>query len=321
MPVADVLDLHPPVADLRADVIAGLSNSPKSLPPKWLYDEAGSELFDRICETEDYYPTRTERRIFEQHGEAIAEALGPGVTLIEPGAGSGEKAERLLGMLDSPASFVPIEISRSALEASAERASGSLPGVRVQPICADFTAQRLGQDEIEGLDRRVVFCPGGTIGNFEPDHASEVLARFAELAGAGGLLLIGIDLMKPVEILEAAYDDSEGVTAAFNLNILTRMNRELGADFDREGFRHEARVNTSLNRVEMHLVARAEQTAEIGGEVFRVDAGESIHTESSHKFEPEAFAASAAQVGLSHVHTWTDDRAWFALQLYSAQPA
>lgn len=314
MTIEPLLDLHPPAADLRADVIAGLSSSPKSLPPKWLYDARGSELFDRICETRDYYPTRTERSIYERHGEAIARALGTRVTLIEPGAGSGEKAERLLRMLDRPAGFVPVEISRTALEGCAERVASGVPGVRVHPVCADFTGEMPRGSEI-GSDNTVVFFPGSTIGNFELIEARAVLERFADLAGPGGRVLIGFDLMKGADTLEAAYDDSEGVTAAFNLNILDRINSELDGGFDLESFEHEARLNTDLNRVEMHLVSRWEQDVPVDGTAFRFAEGESIHTESSHKFDPEGFARMAGGAGLVEEATWTDERGWFAVML------
>ena len=315
MPIEPVLDLHPPAADLRADVLEGLSAPVKKLPPKWLYDELGSELFDRICETADYYPTRTERGIYEQHGAEIAETLGAGVALIEPGAGSGEKAERLLRALDAPAAFIPVEISRSALEGCADRVHAALPELDVLPVCADFTGEMPRGAEIRRSSNVVVFFPGSTIGNFDPVEARALLERFADLAGPGGRVLIGVDLMKGEDVLRAAYDDSDGLTEAFNRNILDRINRELDGGFDQGGFEHEARVNGELRRVEMHLVSRAAQEVRVGDARFAFGAGESIHTESSHKFDPQGFAQIAKGVGLVEEATWTDERGWFAVML------
>jgi len=292
----------------------GLSAEQKWLSPKYFYDAEGSRLFNRICELPEYYLTRTELQIMAQHLEGIAGALGPRVLLIEPGSGSGVKTRRLLGALDAPAGYVPVEISREQLMQAVERLRSEFPAIPILPVCADFTA---------GFDiprpeatprRRVVYFPGSTIGNFDAEAAANLLRGMRDKVGAGGGLLIGVDLRKDRQMLENAYNDSEGITAQFNLNLLKRINRELGGDFDVDGFSHRAIWNSEASRVEMHLVSRRDQTVRVGDSRFRFAAGEYIFTESSYKFTLAGFAARAEQAGWSVSEVWTDARQWFSVQ-------
>ena len=304
----------------KRDILEGLSRTPKRTHPKHLYDTRGSELFEGITRAEDYYPTRTEARIFAAHLHEMAEAIGPNAVIIEPGSGSGEKAERKLAALVEPKAFVPIEISMSALLDSAERIADRFPALEIHPVRADFTESDHVPDHVPGGDgapeRRCVFFPGSTIGNLEPDARAAVLRSFRRVAGEGGLLLIGTDLIKDIDTLKRAYDDSEGVTRAFNLNLLDRINRELAGDFDTSAFTHESRWNEELMRIEMHLVTLKDQDATVDGKRFDFAKDETIHTESSHKFTPEGVNAEAAEAGFEPVDAWTDERDWFRVALY-----
>jgi dimethylhistidine N-methyltransferase len=311
-----LLDLHPAEGDMRAEVIQGLSSNPKTLPCKYFYDAKGSGLFDRICELEEYYPTRTEISILDIDAQAIAERLGEHVLLLELGSGSSTKTDILLRALRSPAGYVPVDISREHLWTSAERIGRVFPDLPVHPVCADFTQElkfpELGND----AESRFVFFPGSTIGNFEIEGQRELLRRIAELCRPqGGGLLIGVDLVKDVGILEAAYNDGEGVTAEFNLNLLERLNRDLDADFDTSRFRHRAIFNPSEQRIEMYLVSEARQRVSIGARAFEVAQGEAICTEHSHKFRVNEFSALAAQEGFSLDGYWTDEQELFAVLL------
>ncbi len=302
----------------REDVLAGLAKKPqKALPPKHLYDARGSELFDGICRTRDYYPTRTEASIYEANLDEISSAIGPNAVVIEPGSGSAEKTELKLEALVDPSVFVPIEISMSALMESSERIAERFPEIEVMPACADFTRSDAVPDGVPE-ERRVVFFPGSTLGNFEPKERAALVKWFRSIAGDGGMLLIGTDLEKDVDVLRAAYDDSEGVTAAFNLNLLDRINRELAGNFDRGTFRHEARWVDEHRRIEMHLVSQEAQDVSVGGETFSFAAGESIHTECSHKFTPERIDAELGVASFEPMGAWTDGRGWFRVGLYRA---
>lgn len=299
---------------MRDDVLAGLAAQPKWLPCKYFYDRRGSELFERICELEEYYPTRTELGIMETSVREMAEALGPGVALVEYGSGSSTKTRILLEALDDPVAYVPVDISRDPLVDSANSLDRRHPDLEVLPVCADFTEAITLPEPRRRARRRVVYFPGSTIGNFDPVEVVAFLSRIRSLVGPGGGLLIGVDLRKDAAILEAAYDDREGVTAAFNKNLLVRLNRELGADFELDHFEHRAVVNEELGRVEMHLVSTVVQTAAVGAESFRFEAGESIHTENSHKFTLEGFAGLAEQAGLAVRRVWTDPGERFSVQ-------
>lgn len=303
---------------LLADVLAGLSARRKWTPPKWLYDARGSALYERITELEAYYPTRTELRILEAHAAELSAAVGPGALLFEYGSGSAVKTALVLSALERPAGYVPVDISREALLGAAERILRRFPGLPVRPILADFTLPVALPLAGLAAARRVAFFPGSTIGNFDPLEAVALLRRMAHDAGPGGGLVIGVDLRKDERTLVRAYDDPEGVTAAFDLNLLVRINRELGADFRVARFRHRAVFDARLSRVEMHLESLEPQRVHVAGRPFTFREGETIHTESSYKWELGAFDALAAIAGWSPERTWTDERAWFAVRLYRA---
>jgi dimethylhistidine N-methyltransferase len=311
-PVADRRD----AAGFLADALAGLRRSPKELPCKYLYDAAGSALFDAICETPEYYPTRAELAIMRAHAGEMGRRLGPGCQVIEYGSGSGVKTRVLLRHLPRPTACVPVDISADHLRRSAKELATRFPEVEVQPVAADFTCPFDVPDPTTATRRRVVYFPGSTIGNFGPPEALSLLKGIAQLCGSGGALLIGVDLRKDPAVLNAAYNDAAGVTAAFNRNLLARMNRELGADFDPEAFRHRAFYNDVAGRVEMHLVSTREQTVRVGGRPIRFAAGESIHTENSYKYAPDEFERLAAGAGLRPVSLWTDPGHLFSVQLY-----
>ncbi|MFG0332231.1 MAG: L-histidine N(alpha)-methyltransferase [Maioricimonas sp. JB049] len=295
------------------DVLRGLSRSPRTLPCKYLYDQRGSHLFDAICELDEYYPTRTELNIMRESIHEMAERIGPQAGIVEYGSGSSLKTELLLEALDSPVAYVPVDISDQHLHAAADRMSELFPDVDVIPIHADFT-DRVKLPEFPRTSRRIsAYFPGSTIGNFTPEEAAGLLARIAETCQRGGGLLIGFDLQKDVRILEAAYDDSDGVTAQFNLNLLERINREIDADFDPEQFQHRAMYNREYNRVEMHLESLTAQSVTIAGCVFQFDAGETICTEHSHKYTIDGFSALAASAGLRLAQHWTDPQQLFAV--------
>lgn len=301
-------------ADFLADVVAGLSKPQKEIPCKWLYDARGSHLFERICQLEEYYLTRTELGIMERGARAMAGLLGPGCALIEYGSGSSLKTRLLLRHLVGPAAYVPVDISAPALRDATGRLARAFPGVRVLPVCADFTARLELPLADVAARRRAVYFPGSTIGNFHKAEVVGVLRNIAQQCGPGGALLIGVDLLKERSVLERAYDDAQGVTAAFDLNVLVRANRELGADFRRDRFRHQARFEERSGRVEMHLVSQGPQRVTVGGQEFAFAEGESIWTESSYKFGMREFAALAALAGWRCERVWSDERAWFSVQ-------
>lgn len=318
-----LLDCHPSEGDMRGEVLAGLSREPqKTLPTKYLYDRRGSELFDEITRTEAYYPTRTELGIFERDLPEIARVIGPGAAIVEPGAGSSLKIRRLLDALDSPSVYAPVEISRTHVAAAARALARDYPHLTVAPVCADFLGDIALPEELDAAPgQRVVFFPGSTIGNFDEPIRRVVLARFAEIAGPGGLLLIGADLIKDTETLRLAYDDPQGVTAAFDLNLLARLNRELDADFDLDAWTHEARVDPDGSRVALGLVSRRDQTATVAGRTFRFDAGEFIHTENSHKFTEATLDGQVLASGFDRrVGRWTDPDERFSVALYRRDP-
>ena len=298
----------------RRDVLAGLSRPRKTLLCKYLYDERGSALFERICELDEYYPTRTELAILEAHAGEMAERLGAQCLLVEYGSGSSRKTRLLLDRLRDPVAYVPIDISSDALGASARALAAAYPALEELPVCADYTEALELPRPARSAARRGVFFPGSTIGNFTPPEAQRFLGRMARVAGPRGGLLIGVDLRKDRGRLEPAYDDALGVTAAFNKNLLERINRELGADFDVDRFRHRAYWNAPAGRVEMHLVSEIEQSVGLVGSRFHFEAGEAIHTENSYKYELDQFAALASRVGLSVRRVWTDPDALFSVQ-------
>ena len=295
----------------RADVLAGLARPRKRLPSKYFYDVDGSRLFDEITRLAEYYPTRTELSIVRRHAGAMAAGCGPRCLLVELGAGSLVKVRLLLDRLDRPAGYVPVDVSGDHLEAAVAALECEYPDLPIRPVCADFTAA-FPLPTVPAA-RRVVYFPGSTIGNFDLPEADALLRGIARLVGPGGGLLLGVDRRKDVAVLEAAYNDRRGVTAAFNRNLLVRINRELGADFDPAAFGHRAFFNRERSRIEMHLVSRAAQRVRVGGAAFAFRAGETIHTENSYKYDLGELTHRAARSGLHVRETWTDEKQYFAV--------
>jgi dimethylhistidine N-methyltransferase len=295
-----------------ADLHAALSRAPKAISPKYFYDEAGSRLFERICELPEYYPTRTELGLLKAHADDMATQFGPQVQLVEYGAGALLKVRLLLDAMPRDAvQFVPVDISGPHLLAACDGLASDYPGLAIQPLVADFTRPHALPPCPEG-SRRVGFFPGSSIGNFTPAEADAFL-RLAAAELAGGGLLIGIDLVKDQAVLHAAYNDAAGVTAAFNLNVLERARRELGAEFPADGFEHLAFYNPAYRRIEMHLRAKRPLTLKLGGEAYTFHEGETLHTEHSHKYTVEGFQAMAARAGFKPGKVWTDTNRWFAV--------
>jgi dimethylhistidine N-methyltransferase len=299
------------------DVAEGLGRTHKTLPCKYLYDERGSALFEAICSLDEYYPTRVETALLAGHAAAVAAYAGAGATVIELGSGSSAKVRQLLDRLEAPAAYMPVDISREALEAGAASIAAGYPGLAVRPVVADYLCDDLPMPvpQTGGAGRILAFFPGSTIGNFTPDEARDFLTGLGARLGGDALLLVGVDLKKPRDILERAYNDAKGVTAAFNLNLLVRINRELGGTFDLGGFAHRAHYDETLGRVEMHLESLRPQIVRVGGRVFRFDAGETIHTEISCKYTRPEFARLAASAGWRSVRAWADADALFSLHL------
>jgi dimethylhistidine N-methyltransferase len=304
-------DLRPPLEDFCAAVIAGLARRPRSLSPKFFYDARGSELFDEITGLPEYYPTRTEIALLREHGAAMAALLGHDTLLIELGSGSDAKIRVLLDAL-RPRAYVPIDISREHLLRSARGIAGDHPGLAVHALCADYTRAFALPEAVRGL-RRAAFYPGSSIGNFEPDQACALLRGVAELLGPDGRLLVGVDLKKAPVRLHAAYNDSQGVTARFNLNLLHRIRRELGADIDPAAFRHHAFYNGDAGRVEMHLIATRPQTVVVDARRFEFAEGDGIQTENSYKYAVDEFGALAAAAGFDTLRVWQDRERLFSV--------
>jgi dimethylhistidine N-methyltransferase len=313
-------DLEPSRDEFRLDVLAGLSRGQKTLPCKFFYDETGSQLFDQICTLPEYYPTRTECLILERQARAIARLVGPCARLVEFGSGAGIKIRLLLRALIEPSAYVPVDISRQQLLAAASDLAADFPHLRVAPVCADYT-QPFGLPYIRDrvVRKTAGFFPGSTIGNFTPDEAAGFLSLTRRLLGPESLMIIGVDVPKDARVLHPAYNDASGVTAAFNLNLLERINRELGATFDLSNFAHEARWNEALSRIEMHLVSTRTQTVSIADQLFRFAEGETIHTENSHKYSIERFSALARASGYTPLEAWTDEQGLFSVHVLEAQ--
>lgn len=308
-----LIDYHPPRADMRSDVLAGLARERKVIAPKYFYDERGSHLFEDITRLPEYYLTRTEAAIMAEHLPEMARLIGPKAAVIEFGSGTGEKFRQLLRQLDRPVACVPVEISRNHLLESARGLAEDFPELDVVAICADFT-QPFDLPRIHDAERNLVFFPGSTIGNFAPPQAVNLLKVMRRVAGKDGALLIGVDLAKDRATLEAAYNDSKGVTAKFNLNLLRRINRELNADFDLEAFSHLAVYNEEQRRIEMYLVSEKDQQVHIGTQRFVFKRGEQILTEYAHKHDAESFSSLVAQAGFTVARTWTDEQQRFSVQ-------
>jgi dimethylhistidine N-methyltransferase len=304
-------DAHPGVASLREEVLSGLVSRPRAIPPKFFYDEEGSRLFDAICELPEYYPTRTETTMLERVAGEIAELAGPQTMLVELGSGASKKVRLLLDTL-RPTAYMAIDISKDFLLQSTRQLAGDYDWLPIHAVCADFS-QELELPEFHHECRKLAFFPGSSIGNFDPLEAAAFLRRLGHFLGPDGALLIGVDLKKNPSVLHAAYNDAQGVTAAFNLNLLSRIQNELNCDIDPSSFDHQAFYNGALGRIEMHLVSRHAQRLRIGDRVFELAAGETIHTENSYKYSLEEFDALARQAGYHTVRAWTDDQRLFSI--------
>lgn len=296
----------------RRDMIEGLTAAQKRTKPKYLYDERGAALFEEICELEEYYPTRTEIALLTDRAADIARSVGPKAVVIEYGSGATVKVRILLDALRDPLAYIPVDISREQLLANSRALAADYPDLQVVPICADFSRPLPLPRELPA-DNRVAFFPGSTIGNLMPDEAVAFLRAVAQTVGTGGSLLIGVDLRKDPDVLAAAYNDARGVTAAFNLNLLVRANRELDSDFDVAAFRHEAVYDPERGRIEMRLYSRGQQEAHLGGRTIPFADGEYILTEVSHKYSIAGFQQLAARAGWRAKSSWTDPKDWFSV--------
>lgn len=315
---ARLVDLSPEVVSFRDAVLRGLALPRKSIPPKYFYDAKGSELFEAICKLPEYYPTRTEIAILERHAADMAARIGPAAQIIEYGSGSSRKVRLLLDALREPVAYLPVDISTDHLRQMAAQLAEDYPTLEVTAVAADYTRPFTPPAPRRTPQVRVALFTGSTIGNFEPGEALTFLRQTARLLAGGGLLLIGTDLRKDPNRLHAAYNDSAGVTAAFNLNLLARVNRELGGDLDLDAFDHYAFYNPLAHRIEMHLVSRRDQTARVAGRAFHFAAGESLHTENSYKFGVDQFRDMAREAGFSPDGLWLDGESLFAVHLLRA---
>jgi dimethylhistidine N-methyltransferase len=307
-------------SQLAQEVIAGLASTPKRLPPKYFYDEAGAELFERITTTPEYYPTRCELGILQTHAEAIASYIPRGAALVELGSGASKKARILIAAAPWIVAYVPVDISTKMLSREARSLQRDRPGLQVLPVEADFTGSFALPAEVAGFSR-IGFFPGSTIGNFEPREARDFLRHVGSILGRGACLIIGVDLVKDAAILNAAYDDAAGITARFNLNLLTRMNRELNANFESASFCHRAFYDSARNRVEMHLASKKHQKVRVAGRTIEFRLGETIHTENSYKYSLDSFAALARGAGWTAVSAWVDPDAFFSIHALKFEPA
>ncbi len=310
----------PASSDFLSDVIAGLSSEPRTLPCKYFYDERGAALFQKICELPEYYITRTEIDILDRHRAEIAAHLGAQINLIGLGTGSGTKTRILIEALEKPAVYIPVDISEKQLRKSAALFRKIFPDLEILPVCADYLQPVTLPSTRRKPARNVVYFPGSTIGNFEPSEATEFLRRIANVCCRGGALLIGVDLRKDQDVIEAAYNDSAGVTAQFNLNLLARANRELGGDFDLQHWQHHAIYNPDAGRIEMYLISQIDQAAQIADHTFRFRSGEKIITEFSYKYAREGFAALARDAGFEFQKMWTDDARLFGVFYFTCSP-
>jgi dimethylhistidine N-methyltransferase len=314
-PDAGVIAFHDHAAEEESFLdaaLVGLSRPAKAIPCRFLYDERGSALFDQICELPEYYPTRTETRILQDCAPEIARRIGPAAQLIELGSGSSIKVRILLDALERPAAYVAVDVSREHLRRAAAQLAEDFPELEVAAVCADYSLA-FPLPELGGGGRRLAFFPGSTIGNLEPEAALAFLKLWARRLGPDAAMLIGVDLRKDPGVLHAAYDDSQGVTAAFSLNLLARANRELGADFDLAGFRHEARYDQGDGRIEIHLRSLKDQAVRLGGHSFAFTRGERLHVEHSYKYGVEAFQQMARAAGFEAQAVFSDPAGLFSV--------
>ncbi len=317
---SQLVDHQPHSRSVLTEVIMGLSQSQKTLPAKLLYDKRGSEIFEEICRVPSYYPTRTETQILKTHAREMAGFIGKDALIIEPGSGAAEKIRILLPEIPGKKRYVPLEISREILLRTSADLLDEYDDLEIFPVCADFTRDLVLPKSVSQQDgKKVVFFPGSTIGNLDPEEAREFMNKCGRMVGAGGGLLIGVDMKKDTEILRMAYNDPEGVTAAFNLNLLQRLNREVDASFDLSNFRHEAIYNEEKGRIEMHLESCIPQMVRVNQTVFRFHKGETIHTENSYKYTIAEFTDLGKKAGLALKKSWQDPRSLFSLYYFECQ--
>jgi dimethylhistidine N-methyltransferase len=314
-----VSTLEPASSDFLAETLAGLSRAPRTLPCKFFYDERGAELFQKISELPEYYVTRAELQILKEQRVEIASYLGEGIELIGLGTGAGTKTRILLEELPEPVAYIPVDISKEQLRQSTTLFHKLFPSLEILPVCTDYLQPFKLPTPKRKANRKVVYFPGSTIGNFEPREANDFLRRINRVCGENGGLLIGVDLRKDRQILEAAYNDRQGVTAQFNLNLLVRANRELGADFHPSHWKHRAIYNSDAGRIEMHLISETDQAVHIANHEFRFRGGEKIITEFSYKHTANGFTALAAQAGFRREHLWTDGAQLFGVFYFSVK--
>lgn len=310
-----ITDLQPTPDDITGDTLDGLSSTPKTLSSKYFYDERGSQLFEQITRQPEYYLTRVELELLHASMPAIREVVAANAHVVEYGSGSGRKTQLLLEGLDDPVAYTPIEISRTALVASVERLALMFPQIELLPVCADFTDAVPLPRPVREAGHTLVFFPGSTLGNFDEADALRLLCSMRATMGARGQALIGIDLDKDAGVIEAAYNDAAGVTAQFTLNLLARLNRQIGSDFDLAGFHHRAVYSRPRGRVETDLVSRRAQDVHVDGRAFHFNEGEAMRVEYSHKYTDASFEALAARAGLRVIQRWNDPRDWFGLRL------
>lgn len=309
------------LAAFEHDVLDGLAATPKRIPAKYFYDEAGSRLFERITELPEYYPTRCEMEILHAQAGAIVKLIPDGAALVEFGSGSNKKVRILLEAAPQVAVYVPVDISGEMLTQEASALRADFPRLKVKPVVADFCYPFELPAEAKGSPARVGFFPGSTIGNFEPHEAASFMRHAGRMLGANARLIVGVDLIKPARILNAAYNDAAGITAAFNLNLLERINRELGGNFRLDGFEHHAFYNSERHRIEMHLASLKRQKVKVAGETIDFRAGETIHTENSYKYSAEKLVALARGVGWLPAGAWTDASGYFSIQAFTLADA
>jgi dimethylhistidine N-methyltransferase len=303
-----------------ADVLHGLAKTPKRVPAKYFYDDAGSLLFERITDLPEYYPTRCEMSILRERAGEIAKLIPDGAALVEFGAGANKKARILLQAAPQIGVYVPVDICGEMIAREAAELRPDFPQLKVIPVTADFTQDFDLPAEVKAAPLRVGFFPGSTIGNFEPHEAAKFLRHAGRILGPGAILIIGVDLIKPVGVLKAAYNDKAGITAKFNLNLLKRINRELGGTFKLDCFEHHAFYNRERNRIEMHLASLKRQKVKVAGETIDFRAGETIHTENSYKYSVESLSALARGVGWAPAGAWTDANKYFSIQAFRLEP-
>jgi dimethylhistidine N-methyltransferase len=313
VPAINFYDAHPGTGDLRREVMRGLAATPKAIPPKFFYDRRGSELFDAICELPEYYQTRTEMDILRRCVAELVERIGSECLLVELGSGASKKVRLLLEQL-RPSGYLGVDISKEFLLASTRKLASDYPWLEVHAACVDFS-KALDIPHCEAPGHKVAFFPGSSIGNFDPGAAVQLLRGIADMVGPGGHLLIGVDLKKDIATLNAAYNDTRGVTAAFNRNLLQRIREELDCDLDPRGFEHYAFYNPLAGRIEMHLMSPKAQSIRVEEQWFEFHAGEGIHTENSYKYTLDGFGELAARAGFRQEAVWTDDRELFSVQL------